>query len=352
MLSNKVAVALLGLLALAGAAGAGAFLASRPSVAPAVTEDVKAPAVLDAAASKAVESTEAVVDDKASDPEATPPAAEAPAPAPSQPVAPARPAPRARRDTAPVASRTSSPPPESRTARAQAPRSAAGPQNSRAGAPVDSHSQGVPAPAVSPNHTAVEDTAARVEPIEPLAPAPPPQPQFTEVTVPTDSVIGLRIETSLSSETARVEERVEARVTRDVRADGRVAIPAGSRVIGSVSLVDRGGRMKEQARLGVRFHTVILADGTELPLQTDTIYRLGDSPSNASAAKVGGGAIGGAILGAILGGGKGAAIGGAVGAAGGTAAVMAGGRRAAQISAGSPVTVKVLSPVTVNVEKE
>jgi type IV secretory pathway VirB10-like protein len=165
-------------------------------------------------------------------------------------------------------------------------------------------------------------------------------------------VIGLRIETSLSSETARVEERVEARVTRDVRADGRVAIPAGSRVIGSVSLVERGGRMKEQARLGVRFHTVILADGTELPLQTDTIYRIGESPSSASAAKVGGGAIGGAILGAILGGGKGAAIGGAVGAAGGTAAVMAGGRRAAQISAGSPVTVKVLSPVTVNVEKE
>ena len=87
-------------------------------------------------------------------------------------------------------------------------------------------------------------------------------------------------------------------------------------------------------------------------LQTETVYRVGDSPGSASAAKVGGGAIGGAILGAILGGGKGAAIGGAVGAAGGTAAVMAGGRRAATISAGSPVTVKVLSPVTVNVEKE
>ena len=75
-------------------------------------------------------------------------------------------------------------------------------------------------------------------------------------------------------------------------------------------------------------------------------------PDNASAAKVGGGAIGGAILGAILGGGKGAAIGGAIGAAGGSAAVMAGGRKPAQIAAGSPVTVKVLSPVTVTVERE
>jgi type IV secretory pathway VirB10-like protein len=172
------------------------------------------------------------------------------------------------------------------------------------------------------------------------------------VTVPADSVIGLQIDNALSSETAHVEDRVSARVTRDVRADGRVAIPAGSRVLGSVSIVDRGGRMKEQARLGVRFHTVILADGTELPLQTETIIREGESPAQASAAKIGGAAIGGAILGAILGGGKGAAIGGAVGGAGGTTAVMASDRRPAKIAAGSPVTVKVLSPVTVTVEKE
>jgi hypothetical protein len=356
MLSNKVAVALLGLLALVGAAGAGAFFGSRPAATPMVSEGVQAPAVADAPASKAVESTDAVVDDekKAPESEAQPPAADAPAPAPGRDVAaPSRPAPpRVRRDTAPVASRTPSTSRDSRTASAQVPR-ATKPQDSRAASPADNRPAVSPAPGTSPNHINPYETAARsdrIEPVEPLSP--PPQPQFTEVTVAADSVIGLRIETSLSSETARVEERVEARVTRDVRADGRVAIPAGSRVIGSVSLVDRGGRMKEQARLGVRFHTVILADGTELPLQTDTIYRVGDSPSSASAAKVGGGAIGGAILGAILGGGKGAAIGGAVGAAGGTAAVMAGGRRPAQISAGSPVTVKVLSPVTVNVEKE
>ena len=179
----------------------------------------------------------------------------------------------------------------------------------------------------------------------------PPAPQYLEVTVPADSVVGLQIETSITSDTARVEDRVEARVTRDVRADGRVAIPAGSKVLGAVSMVERGGKMKDQARLGVRFHTVILADGTELPLQTETVYRVGEAPGNASAAKVGGGAIGGAILGAILGGGKGAAIGGAIGAAGGTAAVMASERRPATLNAGSPITVKVLSPVTVTVEK-
>ena len=46
--------------------------------------------------------------------------------------------------------------------------------------------------------------------------------------MPADSVIGLQIETTLSrARRARVEDRVEARVTRDVMADGRVAIPAG-----------------------------------------------------------------------------------------------------------------------------
>jgi type IV secretory pathway VirB10-like protein len=179
----------------------------------------------------------------------------------------------------------------------------------------------------------------------------PTLPQFEEVTVPAEAVIGLQLESSVSSDSARVEDRVEARVTRDVRAGGRVAIPAGSRVLGSVSVVERGGKMRERARLGVRFHTVILADGTELALQTETVLREGESPGNASAAKVGGGAIGGAILGAILGGGKGAAIGAGVGAGAGTAAVMAGGRKPAQIQAGSPMTVKVLSPVTVSVEK-
>jgi type IV secretory pathway VirB10-like protein len=178
-----------------------------------------------------------------------------------------------------------------------------------------------------------------------------PAPRFEEVTIPADAVVGLQLESTITSDTARIEDRVNAKVTRDVRADGRVAIPAGSRVLGSVSEVDRGGKMRERARLGVRFHTVILADGTELPLQTETVVRLGESPGNASAAKVGGGAIGGAILGAIIGGGKGAAIGAGVGAGAGTAAVMAGGRRPAQIPAGSPMTVKILSPVTVTVER-
>jgi hypothetical protein len=335
MLSNKAALAAIGVVALVGASAAGTFLASRHA-------DQAAPTV------QGAEATEAVIEEPPAAPAvvaaAEPVGTPTPVPASRPPVKAVPETPRRREVSRPAET-------------AQAPR--ARPQSQQAPAPpaprpVDTQERVASRPPTQePVETVpVTDVPVAREDHRPAQAAPlPTLPQLEDVTVPADAVIGLQLESSLSSDTARVEDRVEARVTRDVRADGRVAIPAGSRVLGSVSVVERGGKMRERARLGVRFHTVILADGTELALQTETVLREGESPGNASAAKVGGGAIGGAILGAILGGGKGAAIGAGVGAGAGTAAVMAGGRRPAQIQAGSPMTVKVLSPVTVSVEK-
>lgn len=182
--------------------------------------------------------------------------------------------------------------------------------------------------------------------IEPAAPAR----EFLELIVPADAVLGLQIERTISSEVARVEERVEARVSRDVRVGDRVAIPAGALVHGSVTEVEVGGKVKERARLGIRFHTVVFADGTRVALRTEQLVREGEAPGGASAAKIGGGAVAGAILGGIFGGKRGAAIGGSVGAAGGTAAVMAGEPRHAILSAGSTVTVRIQEPIRITVE--
>lgn len=215
-----------------------------------------------------------------------------------------------------------------------------------------------PAPTTSSSSGSMWETRPAVEPErapeverEPEPPPPPPAPEFIELVIPSDAVLGLQIERAVSSEVARVEDRVDARVTRDVRVNDRVAIPAGSVVQGSVSEVERGGKVKERARLAIRFHTVVLADGTRLPIKTDSVVREGTSPAKESAAKIGGAAAGGAILGAILGGGKGAVIGGAIGAAGGTTATMAGGRQPAVLPAGSTVSVRVQQPVSVSVEK-
>jgi hypothetical protein len=182
-------------------------------------------------------------------------------------------------------------------------------------------------------------------------PPPAPVPLFEELIVPADAVLGLQVDSSVSSERAQVEDRVEARVTRDVTVDGRTAISAGARALGTVTLVERGGKMKERARLGVRFHSLVLADGTEVPIRTEAIFREGDSPSGESARKIGGAAVGGAIIGAIIGGKKGAVVGGATGAAGGTAVVMAGDRNHATLPAGTVVTIRLSAPVVIEVEK-
>ncbi len=172
-----------------------------------------------------------------------------------------------------------------------------------------------------------------------------------ELIISADSVVGLQVDTPVSTEDAEVEDDVEARVTRDVVVGDYIAIPAGTRVMGSVVLVEQAGKVKGASRLGVRFHTVVLDDGVEVPLTTETVYRRGKSKGSASAGKIGGAAVGGAILGAIFGGRQGAAIGGAVGAAGGTAAAMAGDGQPATLPAGATVTVRLSRPATVAIER-
>jgi hypothetical protein len=325
----------LGVLALAcvTAAGGGAYLAVRENgTAAAITQaapDAQAPA-------HPVAETEAVVS-RPVEPE-PPSAAPASAPVASTPAPAPRRAPRVEREA-----------PRPATSRAgNVPVSASRDVASETPAPVE---RTTPAREPIAPPVTVPTVAPIPEPVTPDPPA-PPKPVFEEVVVPASSVVGLKVETSLSSETARVEDRVEARVTREVMADGRIAIPSGSRVLGDVILVERGGKMKDKARLGVRFHTLVLADGRQVPLRTDAIYREGSSPGSESARKIGGAAIGGAVLGAIIGGAKGAAIGGATGAAGGSAVVMAGDRNPATLPFGTIVTVRLSSPATLQVEKE
>jgi hypothetical protein len=185
-----------------------------------------------------------------------------------------------------------------------------------------------------------------------VPPPPDPKPVFEEITVKTDSVIGLTLDTAVSSDTAKVEDRITARVTRDVTVDGRVAIPATARLEGVVSVVDRGTKFKDQARIGIRFTTLYLPDNTKFSIQTEPIFRVGDPPANDATAKVGTGAVLGAILGAVLGGKKGAAVGAAAGAGGGAATQASSHANDAAFPAGAPMTVRLSAPVTVTIARD
>jgi len=253
-----------------------------------------------------------------------------------------------------VATPTRTPSPVARpaTARTTAPRVPvdSARATSPAAQPTPEPRQPDPAPAASADRIETPVPAPVTE-REPEIVAAVEEPRYEDLVLPSQGVIGIQLDRSVSSETARVEDEVFGHVTRDVRVGDRVAIPAGSRATGVVTLVERGGRLKERARLGVRFTSVALADGSRVPIDTEPIFREGDSPRNESAAKIGGGAIGGAILGGILGGAKGAAIGGSIGAGAGSTAVMTGGRNAATLPAGSPITVRLAKPATVTVER-
>ena len=338
MFSKPLAVGvLLALACITGAAG-GAFFAGRQTTPEASAEAAPVPPASAA-------DTEALIA-----PAATAGTAPAPATEAAAPASVALETERVRATpAAPVKPRRSEATPASRSASAVSPRTPAAPSNTPAPSP---------APALP---SAAEPVAVRTEPAPAAEPAPveapnadplPPARELVELEVPSTSVIGLRIETPVSTETAHLEDRVEARVIRDLTVDGRTAIPAGTRALGAVTMVERGGKVKERARLGVRFHTLVLADGAQLPIRTDTIIREGESPAGDSARKIGGAAVGGAILGALMGGKKGAIVGSTAGAAGGTAVVMAGDRNAATLPAGSVVTVRLSSPVAVEVEKK
>jgi len=339
MLSNRLAFAALAVACIAAAAGGG-YLASRQNTVPAPASAQTASPVPAAAPAPAAPSTAVAA-----------PTADRPVQETEAVVGDAKPSKRA---SEPVVGKRAEKSEKNEKPAAKSARATTQPPPLASTWPSSAASQ-PPAPAAqTPTPAAPEPVARPDEHASPATPPPapePPQKQLEELVVSRDSVIGLQTENRISSETARVEDRVEARITRDVNVGGRVAIPAGSRAIGAVTLVERGGKFKERARLGIRFHTLVLADGTRMPINTETIYREGEAPTQGSAAKIGGGAVGGAIIGAILGGAKGAAIGATTGAGAGTAAVAAGDRSTVVLQPGTPLTIRVQQPITITVEK-
>ena len=188
--------------------------------------------------------------------------------------------------------------------------------------------------------------ASRHEPAAAPQPAAAPAPEPAAITIPAGTDIATRIVTAVSSATARVEDNVTATMTGDVTVDGRTAIPSGSRLLGSVTTVQRGGRMSGSDRIRIRFHTLAYND-VEIPLRTDTITRTGPGQASQNATRIGGGAAVGSILGAILGGKRGAAIGSAIGAGGGSAAAAAQHAAPAILEAGKTLTLRTSRPVRI-----
>ncbi len=179
-------------------------------------------------------------------------------------------------------------------------------------APTDSSAPLLDVPAANPTPAPAQ---------RPRPAATPPAPVTRTAAV--GSFLDLAVEDTLSSRTTRVGDTFTAAVVEDVKdAQGRVVIPAGSTVHGSVTAVKPAPNPNTPGTLTLALNSVSVR-GASYPLEAriDSLetMRQGRGVTTGDAAKVGAGAAAGAVLGRIIGKNtKGAVIGGVVGGIVGT----------------------------------
>ena len=168
--------------------------------------------------------------------------------------------------------------------------------------------------------------------------------------VPSGTDLVLTLETPVSSETAKPDQPVRAKVAKPVVVAGMEVIPAGATVTGSVVSAERAGRVKGRASVALRFNEVIVSN-TPYRITTARISRLAEATKGEDAKKIGIAAGVGTAIGAIAGGKKGAAIGAGVGGGAGTGVVLATRGEEVTIPAGATLrttiteTVRIVMPM-------
>jgi hypothetical protein len=173
--------------------------------------------------------------------------------------------------------------------------------------------------------------------------------KFREYTIPAGRTLMIRLDSPVSSASARVEDSVDATLVQPVFMNDVQVIPEGAGVLGQVQTVTPAGKVKGRASLAVRFHTLTMPETSErYPIAAD-FQRIAPATKSDDARKIGLPAAGGAIVGAIIGGKKGAAIGAVVGGGAGTAAVLATPGKEISLPAGTRLEVPLGQAIDIKV---
>ncbi len=165
-------------------------------------------------------------------------------------------------------------------------------------------------------------------------------------TVPAGTEIDVRLQTSLNSGTAKIEDRFEAATILDFTMGRDVVIPAGSGVRGFVSSVRAAGRLDRVGSLTLSFDELRI-DNTTLRLRA-SVQKALDGKVAGDATRIGAGAAVGAIIGGILGGTSGALAGILIGG-GGTIAATDGSN--VDLPVGTILRIRIDQPIDVVVVK-
>ncbi|MGE0863263.1 MAG: hypothetical protein AB7P34_05105 [Vicinamibacterales bacterium] len=133
--------------------------------------------------------------------------------------------------------------------------------------------------------------------------------------IPSGTELDVTLQTRLYSDTAKVEDPVEATTVIDLYRGDDLIVPAGSLMTGYVSSVDRASRTDRKGSLTVQF-TRINLNGRTRDVRAHVTQVLESSGLKGEAGRIGAGAGVGAIIGGILGGVKGAIAGILIGGGG------------------------------------
>jgi TolA-binding protein len=204
-----------------------------------------------------------------------------------------------------------------------------------------------PAPASSSSAASSATTASRsTSPPGNTTSTPSTTTTASSVEVPVGTEIDVRLQNTLNSGTAQVEDRFEGTTLADVTVDGRLAIPAGSIFRGVVTAVEPGTRTNRTSKMTVSFDQVTL-NGRSYPIRGTVTQAIEGEGIRGEAGRTAAGAGVGAIIGGILGGFKGALAGILIGG-GGTIAATEG--KEVDLPQGSVLRVRMDSPVQIDTQ--
>jgi hypothetical protein len=171
-------------------------------------------------------------------------------------------------------------------------------------------------------------------------------PRRRPIVVPAETVISVVLDEPVGSKISTPGQTFTATVREPVEVEGRVAVPKGARATGIVRDAKPAGRFKGGATLELTLASIEVS-GTNYDVHTTTPTETSKGKGKRTAAMVGGGAGGGALIGGVAGGGKGAIIGGLIGAAAGTGGAGLTGNRDITLPAETPITFKLIEPLEI-----
>jgi len=171
----------------------------------------------------------------------------------------------------------------------------------------------------------------------------PPPP----LVVPAGTVLKVRLDSAVSSKTSQAGQPFSGSLMSPVAVHGETVIPAGSAVEGEVVEAKAAGKFKGAATLSLRL-TGVSSHGRSYHIETAALTQTSTGKGKRTAAMIGGGAGGGALIGGLAGGGKGAAIGALVGAGAGTAgSALTGNSRDISLPAETALSFRLAAPLTI-----